>query len=209
MGLAEDVKALRMDGLSVKQIARQLGISVSTSSKYCRGLRPNNRLSSNNSAATAAAAEKWRIKREEIVNRAKKQWPGVKKDPSLLSLVALYWAEGTKRQQLFVITNSDPGIIRASITALNELGINDFSFNLRIYANLHNERACRRAWKGFIGRDITGCSTIKSRSSRPRKWSKYGVCSLYVRNGFEIWHKIMAWIDCWRKELKIEESCQL
>lgn len=206
-----EIRKLRIGGLSIKQIESELGVSRATVSKYCRGLRSNNK---NSTAycrkASECAKSKWKKKAEDISKKAKEDWSDLNDD--IKKMVAFYWAEGTKRvakgnTRSFEITNSDPGIIKYCLDSVHKIGDYEITVNISIYPE-QDGNLCADMWEKFLG--IRPVVYIKRwRSKKEKLYSKYGVCKLYVHKSFELWHSVMTWIECWREDLGIKDSCQL
>lgn len=208
------IKGLRMSGLSIKQIVGDTGFAVATVSKYCRGLRPNNKNKinlTNLKKASLTYRDNCLKRIEDCKNRALSEWPNISDDTK--KLIAFYWAEGSKRGKgntgAFEITNSDPGILKFCVGEIRKLCDNKITAYLSIYPE-QDSHLCTDKWEEFIG--IRPRVRIKQwrRDSKKRKlYSKYGVCSIYVHKSFDLWHSMMTWIDCWRSEIGIDDSCQL
>jgi predicted transcriptional regulator len=207
----DQIHSLRMFGGSVKSIAKELGISKATVSKYCKNLRPNNPFHSiGQEKASKQRAADLAEQRQEIRSKAKEEWPSIRENKSMLSLIAFYWSEGTKRcldhkTAKFAITNSDPGILAICKKTLEGLG---YIPQLRLYLRKEHDRGlCIRKWTQFIGIAPVG---VHIRTSQNRRiYSQYGVAVLEVLQSRRLWLSIMEWIECWRLEMGISESCQL
>jgi len=203
---------LRMDGLSVGSIVKITGFSKATISKYCRGLRENNK-SRGNINNIKPGQDVWKDKRSHIIKESKFKWESIKQNTDIIGLIALYWAEGKKRgkgqTQSFSIVNSDPGIIKHCINTINKIGNYKIAADVTIYPEQNGE-SCADKWEEFIGiRPKVYVKQWRREAKKQKLYSKYGVCRIYVYKSFELWHSVMTWIDCWRKELGINESCQL
>lgn len=211
------IKELRKLGVSIPNIAMQLNCSKATVSLHCKDIKLSNaKLSKliNNSKqsqkiATEAAQRKWSNIKVQAENDAEINWNFVKSDPELLSLVALYWAEGSKRNHnWFTLTNSDPGVILISIKSLTKLGIEKSRLKLTVTIfTSQSELDTKTEWE-----KITGIKTIvNSRAKRTNRklYSKYGVAALYVTKSSTLYYKIMKWISLWRMESNVKEGWQL
>jgi len=126
-------ESLRHQGKSIKEIARVLDVSQSTTSRWCADivLSPEHRdgLDKKRREAGAKALAPWiRRNRElkqsdiKIQDQLGRQDIGhiVRRDLFMLGL-GLYWGEGYKRgSQEWGFTNSDPKIIRAALAWLDK-----------------------------------------------------------------------------------------
>ena len=135
MKIAEKLNAesLRQHGESIKDIARKVGVSQSTVSRWCADitLSPDqlNNLDNKRREAGARALAPWvRKNREMKKNDIKVQTQFgradvgrvTKRDLFMLGL-GLYWGEGYKRgSQEWGFTNSDPKIIRTALAWLKQ-----------------------------------------------------------------------------------------
>lgn len=210
----EQIRKLRMDGLSLSEIASKLGVSKSTCSIYCSGLRPNNKPRSTSQIASDTNRRKWLSRADDIRQAARAEWLTVKNNHKILSMVAFYWGEGDKRVSCgntkgFGVTNSDPGIIKIVIDGLDELGIG--ADRIRAVVAVFPEqdaKECLYKWREFTG--VETRTILRKWTGRKHKiYSKYGLCKLRVTTSFEIYHKVMTWIQCWRESLGIFDGCQV
>jgi len=198
--------------MSIRQIVRETGFSTGSVSKYCSNLRLNNKnvpTLQSNTAGALANKIKWDKLKKAVTESAKKQWTKRKNDCNFLSLIAFYWAEGTKRggSQQFTLTNSDPGIISSCAKSLKLLNFCDLYMYVRIYEGQSTEQA-KIEWESKVEVPVKNIYIAKMR--KPHKlYSKFGVASLYHKKSFKLYHSIMAWIECWRNELGLVESWQL
>lgn len=161
---------------------------------------------------SAAWSNKQRLHREEVVRLARLEWCLIRSKPDIIALLALYWAEGNKRTKAtignFRITNSDPGIIVVAIKGLSQLSDKVPYLRIRLYPE-HDEELCRTRWQLWTGCEVRGIERIEWRGSKKRMYSAFGVCQLSLPRPGDVWLKIMTWIDCWRNDFGISESCQL
>lgn len=120
-------RQLRAKGVSVKSIARKLGVAKSSASLWVRDiilsveqlerLRQQNIKGGERGRLLGALKQKQdRLKRIEkgIVN-GKQMIKKLNKRELLLTGVALYWAEGTKKNREVAFCNSDPQLIQFMI----------------------------------------------------------------------------------------------
>lgn len=126
-------ESLRHQGMSIKEIARKVGVSQSTASRWCVDITlsssQRNALDTKRREAGAKALAPWirrnkELKQDDIKNQNKKGSQDIgrmmKRDSLMLGL-GLYWGEGYKRgSQEWGFTNSDPKIIRTILAWLRE-----------------------------------------------------------------------------------------
>lgn len=143
-----EARALRRNGLGIKTIAQKLNISSSTASLWCRDIELTpvqlKQLSKNAHdpyyGKRAANIAKQKRLREERIKRFFQQ--GIREVGKLdrqglfLSGIALYWAEGFKKDNLAGFSNSDPAMVRFFIHWLETCcGIKHKDLRLRLGVN--------------------------------------------------------------------------
>lgn len=126
-----DALSLRRGGASIKDIARRLGVSTSTASRWCTeivlSLQQRKALEKKQGLAAAKALAPWiqknralkeaDIKKQKLIGQ--KDMRRMSKRDLLLLGVGLYWGEGYKRgSQEWGFTNSDYGMIRVVLAWL-------------------------------------------------------------------------------------------
>lgn len=140
---------LRKAGRSVKEIARELGVSQSSASIWCKDVRLSNAqkqilLLRRRLAGAKALYSINKRRRAEKIADIDAQGRNGKKDVGILTYqhtlmfgLGLYWGEGYKRgSQEWGFTNSDPNIIRSIIFWLkNCYGIDSDRLRARLTIN--------------------------------------------------------------------------
>ena len=149
--LAED---LRRKGLSYKEIIAKVPVAKSTLSSWLKPMPLSQyekkvlrkRVYSNISKGRAKAAatnRKNRLQREKIVfDAAKREYDKYASEPLFATGVALYWAEGAKRQSMFHFMNSDEKMIETMLCWLekyNNLYRKDLYFRLFLHLPYKDE----------------------------------------------------------------------
>jgi hypothetical protein len=116
-------------------------------------------------------------------------------DPLHMAGCMLYWAEGEKRRNQVVFTNSDVAMVQFFMRFLRELGVRpqDCRIRLNVYTNnglplkeieRHWLRALGLPASCLRGHSINHYPT--SSSGRRRKKLPYGVCTLTVARSTEL-----------------------
>ncbi|TDD70920.1 hypothetical protein E1262_07235 [Jiangella aurantiaca] len=145
-GVREKARALRSDGWSVPEIARELGLAKSTAYVITKDVPWT--LSEDRAERRAAAARAgWRrekarrqAERERVTGEIGESFGELTDRELLIAGVVAYWAEGAKakpwnpREELRFI-NSDPDMIRLYLSWLDLLGIDRTRLKYRI--NIH------------------------------------------------------------------------
>ncbi len=126
-GLRLKARELRSKGVSVKSIARKLGVAKSSASLWVRDiilsveqlerLRQQGIKGSEKGRLLGALKQKQdRLARiEKGIVKGKQTLIKLNKREILLTGIALYWAEGTKKQRTVAFCNSDPELIQFMI----------------------------------------------------------------------------------------------
>lgn len=122
----------------------------------------------------------WRIAHE----KAKRLIRSLTERDKILIAVALYWAEGTKREFNFI--NTDPEMIHLFINVLRDvyhIKNEDFKITLRIYEDLDRD-SCLNYWSEIIGIKLDERkTTINVLSGFKNGKLKYGMCRVRVKKG--------------------------
>jgi len=141
---------LRKEGNSIKDIAKKLRVAKSTVSKWCRDIELTKKQIQNLAEKMKAGAYKGaraqyvrrleRIKKCEItgINKIGK----LSNRDFLLTGLALYWGEGTKKNGKVVVCNSDPRITKFMIKWFKKIfKVRSDRFTLRVGINkIHQNR---------------------------------------------------------------------
>ncbi len=203
---SDEIRNLRMEGLSIKQIATKLGISKSTASKWSKGLRPNNPRFSDNEQrqkASEASKNKWDILKQIVIKSAIDEWPKIRVDPIAMSFINLYWAEGDKgKRRAIRIANTDPKLIKFCYNFLRQWFKRPAHAEIRIYPDQNHEELMK-FWKDILPEVNVKTIRIENRDKRirkPNKKNKFGVCYFCVCD-WELYLKVITWIACWKKEI--------
>lgn len=119
----ERVVALRCEGFSLNYIAEKVGISKSTASLWCRDivltedqiLQLEQNAIKGSYAGRLKGAKANENKRKKVIESYKKEAEEVlsqtsKRDLDMI-MVGLYWGEGSKTENRFGFSNSDPAMV--------------------------------------------------------------------------------------------------
>ena len=217
--LRKQARGMRRKGQSTKSIARELGVSVSSVSRWCSDitLSPSQRSRLDRKAreASLAALKPWiersRMNKQADVlaqGRAGKEDVGAvsKRDLFMLGL-GLYWGEGYKRgSQECALTNSDPLIIRVFLQWIGtcyEVGMDRITARLTINI-LYKDRAeqLAKSWSKETGIPLSQFAAptfIHGYGNATRDPETYrGTLRVKVRNGTSLRRRILASIDAVR-----------
>lgn len=198
-------RALRREGMSIKSIAKKVGVSPSSVSGWCRDIKltPEQEEALQNSNARREAQVKGA--RANVIKHRKKrmkyQEEGRQKaregDPLHLAGCMLYWAEGEKARNEIKFVNSDADMMVLFIKFMREcFDIPENKFKIRINVYLGNGLSPEEIINYWLDAlNLTDKSLNKSRfnaqpksSKQTRKSLPYGVCELYVGGGQYMQH---------------------
>nr|WP_255479904.1 helix-turn-helix domain-containing protein [Quadrisphaera sp. RL12-1S] len=163
--LRETAAEMRRQGLPRAEIARELGIGLSTVARWFRedGVELGGAGLSGRAAAQAAARrtvdERWARQDAEQSRHAQTVGPLSARERLLIG-AALYWAEGAKskpwrRHHLVQFSNSDPAVVRFFLGCLQQLGIprKDVVCRVQIHRTADAE-AAEVWWRDQLGGDL-------------------------------------------------------
>lgn len=163
--LKEKAKALRLKGYSVKRIAKELHISLSTSSLWIRGiLLPAHIRKYLEKQAGEGRAKGWQVLRamrdhQHSLDRkeasASVQRIRFTKDIWKFLVAIIFWCEGSKRSLSggVRLTNSDPYLVSLFLTGLEKgFEIQRKQLKARLHLHqYHDERKQKFFWSGITG----------------------------------------------------------
>lgn len=214
---------LRKQGESIKFIAQHVGVSPSTASVWCRDIKLTSeqikRLEKQGKdplyGKRLEYVRKQQKKRIEKIKKLKQEGIGEVKELNKRELfiagVALYWAEGFKKDSQAGLASSDPAMINFFLRWLKEVcnySLDDFI--LRITVNIshkHRINTITNYWS-----DMTNISINQFQKPfyQKVKWKKvyenpeeyFGVLRVKVRKSTDFLRKIHGWIEGLRLQVK-------
>jgi transposase len=203
-------QALRLLGLSYREIAAVIPVSKGTLSSWCRDIA----LSKNQQDALASrrpdemtrtrvgsmlrgrALQRQRSSRE--AGRAEATL--LVQDPLWAAGTVAYWAEGAKRTNSLRFSNSDPALVclfvqwsKAFLGVTNER----FTVSLHLHDGLDEDEA-KRFWSERTGIPLSDFrkTWFKQEGSGHRKNKLYrGTASVRIRRSGDLFQRVMGWID--------------
>lgn len=209
-------REFRKKGLGIKTIAHKLDVSASTVSLWCRDvqLTPDQieKLSQNardpyygGRAAHIAKQKKLREEKvKKLLDQGVKDVGGMNKRDWFMSGIALYWAEGFKKDNLVGFANSDPSMINFFVHWLAfSCGVGKERLKLRVGVN--------EQYRNRIGEIETFWSKTlaipRNQFQKPFfqkvQWKKiydhpenyHGVLRVRVAKSTDLLRKIHGWIE--------------
>lgn len=212
--LRMEARDLRKNGLGIKAIAGKLGVSSSTVSLWCRDivLTPEqivelaHRARDPNYGRRLVYAQKQREQRmrriRELFEEGKSEVGQLTQRELFVAGVALYWAEGFKKDNMVGFSNSDPKMILLFVRWLQSLGISKSALKFRLGVNesfKDSVDTIQAFWESSL-------EVKKNQFQKPFfqqvKWQKaydnseayHGVLRVRVAKSTDLLRKIYGWI---------------
>ena len=206
---------MRRQGESVNVIARKLGVSKSTASLWVRDIILSvsdlEKLRQNSiegaELGRLRGALKQKKARLELVEKSKqwgfKQIGRLSKREFFMAGLALYWAEGSKKERRVQVCNSDADLIKLMIKWLEEyFGV--FTNRLTVHVGInemHKDRegVVKNYWSKATGIPLdqftkTSFKRVKSKKVYENFREHYGTLDIRVLKPAGIYYKIMGLI---------------
>jgi len=176
---------LRRMGESILTIARKVGVSKGTVSLWCgdiiltKGQRERLIQNDRRGGAVGRAMAAISIRNErmgrlaEYMDKGKRLVNHMSKRDIFIAGIALYWAEGNKKNRRLIFTNSDPKMIQIWMRWLKEclnISVNDISCNVGIN-QLHEYRVGKveKYWSNISGVPLENFRKVSLKMVKPSK----------------------------------------
>lgn len=214
--LREKARQLRKKGLGIKTIAHKLGVSSSTASLWCRDVKLSpeqikeleRRAHDPFYGRRAENIRRQQKKRLEMIEILKQK--GIKEVGDLtkreifIAGIALYWAEGFKKDKRLGFANSDPAMIKFLLNWLiKSCRVPKESIRLRVGLNISHKNRVNEVQDYWS--KITGVSkrqfqkpyfqkfTWKKEFPKPEEY--FGVLRIRANKQLPLFRKIHGWIE--------------
>ena len=206
---------LRKKGFGINEISRKIDISKRTVSRWCSTIkltrqqekilwqRSKTRYFENFKKYCEKRKEKTLIKIENLKKKGINEVGKISKKEFFLSGVALYWAEGFKKDHRLGFANSDPGMIKFFLKWLKNCGIEKESVRLRVGINITYKNRIKNIENYWA--KITNIPIAQFNKTFYQKtiWKKeyenkdnyYGVLRIRVNKSTDFLRKIKGWIE--------------
>ena len=208
----EQIQALRRQGLSYGEIRAQIPFSVAkgTVSRWRREIELTPEQLDRLDSMRRGSWYRNRLKgskmnqyrrAEEIAairSKARMEVPRLTQEELWLAGVMLYWAEGSKKQNV-TFSNSDASAVCLMMKWFREIcHVPEGRFRLRLHLHSGQDEASMKAfWSGITGLPLSqfGKSYVKKEGTGHRKNTLYmGTIQVRVSNS-NLLHTIQAWIE--------------
>lgn len=190
-GEKQNIVLMRQRGLSLREISRDSCRSKATIAGLVRGVR-----------VLPEYLDLWNQKRGGSKARATKRWELAEKhainllsDPAthdaLIICSCLYWAEGNKKD--FVLTNTDPEMVRVFVRYLVRLGLDKsrLRINIRVYQDINQESA-GNYWAGIVGIPSKQIGNFNVLEGKKAGKLEFGMCRLRLTRGEDYFKLLLS-----------------
>ena len=217
-----EARRLRKRGFSINEIAKSVGFSKRTVSRWCNDilldlkqkqilwLRAKVKHNENFKKYCERKHQKTIDKIEGLRREGMKKIGKLNQGELFIAGVALYWAEGFKKDMRFGFANSDPAMIKFCLKWLKEcLGIKNKEISLSVTANISYQEKIgkiEKYWEKVAG-------IPKTQFTKPffqkTKWLKeyekpndyHGVLRIRVVRSTDLLRKIKGFIEGLKKNI--------
>lgn len=211
--LRDKARQMRLEKrLTIDEIAERLALSRSTIYYWVRDIpippTPARKLAQ--TRAAAATSRKHRLLREAAYAQGVAEFERLSLAPTFRDFVALYIAEGYKRNRNVVaVGNSDSAVLRVCLDWLEEFTGAVWDFGLQYHADQDID-TLRRYWAAELEIEpefIRLQRKSNSNQLRKRNWrSRYGVLTIRC-NDTLLRARLQGWIDSLRKQWLDSARC--
>ncbi|HLM84340.1 MAG TPA: helix-turn-helix domain-containing protein [Candidatus Bathyarchaeia archaeon] len=207
---------MRKKGKSYKEISRKLGIPKSTMHYWFKNLQWSEKIKDNLTERSVklsrkrikkvikANKERWLKWREDFKKEAAEEFPKLRKNPTFIAGLMLYWGEGdSKLKNTTRLTNTDPRMISLFckfVVEILKVPRSDIKAHLTIYPDLSDSK-CKKYWSKETKLPINQFNkTQVIYGKHPTRRLENGICSIRVPRSCGLKEKIFVWIDLFSKE---------
>lgn len=193
---------LRNKGHSLNEIKDVVNRGYGTVYKYIKGV-----------PILKEYEENWKVKRGGSRARSIREWENSKAQASnilksfdykdkMIILACLYWGEGNKTE--LNIINSDPDLIRVTVSCLIDLGVSndDIKFGLRLFEDI-NKSIAVKFWADKLGISPKRISYFEIKNGKKVGKLQYGMCRVRVKKGGKYFKIIMSMVDLIKSSVQI------
>lgn len=213
----EQIRRLRREGHTIKEIVSVVGCAKSVVSYHCKNIeitprvrrkQMENKTFPHQHLGFKSASKRWNQLKNSVREQAVAEWESVRTDPLMMSFLGLYWGDGHKRAgaaktSVVGVTNNDYYFILAAYQCLVKLTDKVLTASITYYPS-HDKDECREFWSKLLPEARIKMYSVKDQRISPSEeilpCCQYGRCTLRVSD-WALWHKIMSWLDCWKKDL--------
>jgi AcrR family transcriptional regulator len=197
--------------MSLDEIAERLALPKTTVYYWIKDLplERHRRWSAGQRKGNGAMRNKWRLLREAAYARGVDEYDELVQLTTFRDFVALYIAEGFKRNRNRVsIGNSDERVVALSARWLNRLSQKTVWYSVQYHADQNLEALCD-FWGSVLGIDSSVIKLQRKSNSgqlKGRAWrSEHGVLTVGVNDTY-LRARLQAWIDRIREDWALDSA---
>ena len=175
------IKDARKRGFSIPEISREMRVPKSTVFRHIKGTKISpkyiNRWLERRNASKIMSERQWNLAHK----KACQLLDAIGERDLILLAVALYWAEGAKRD--FAFSNTDAEMIKVFVHALRRVFLvknEDIKVSLRLYEDL-NQKTCLHYWSKILGIKLAPDTSVNILKGSKNGKLKYGMCRIRVK----------------------------
>lgn len=206
---------LRQKGRSVKEIGKILNVSSSTVSLWVRHVplsslqkqRLQNKvfraLQRGRKKAERVQKRLRKIKKAKLTKEALKELGILTKRDLFIAGIALYWAEGFKKDNRLGFASSDAAMIRLFLKWLISVGVPKNNIRSRVGLNISQKKRIKEIEKYWSDQTAIPLPQFQKPFFQKFKWKKefpnpekyFGVLRIRANNQGDLFIKIKSWIE--------------
>ncbi|MAG59168.1 hypothetical protein CMO96_00020 [Candidatus Woesebacteria bacterium] len=213
----ENRKAIRLrkEGESIKDIASLLSVSPSIVSLWVRHIQLSpmqeqrlakkalNALQRGRKKALIIQQKERRRKKNRLIKEALREIGKLSKRDIFVVGIALYWAEGFKKDNRLGFANSDPKMIKLFLKWLKIVGVPKENIRLRVGLNISHKERVGKVQKYWEKQTSITTTQFQKPFFQKFKWKRqfpnpeeyFGVLRIRAINQGPLFIKIHAWIE--------------
>lgn len=208
-------RELRRKGLSINEIARKTGASKRSIGRWCQDIkltpkqerklweRANIAQVKNFKRYCEERKKRTIIKIEKLKKEGISEIGKVDNKQFFIAGVALYWAEGFKKDHRLGFASSDPNMIKFFLKWLKNCGVSKKNIRLRIGININYKNRTREIEKYWSKITETPLLQFNKPFYQKTVWKKeyedknnyYGVLRIRLNKSTDFLRKIKGWIE--------------
>lgn len=209
-----EARVLRQKGYSINEIARKLEVSKRSVGRWCQNIkltdqqeaklwdRANINKVLNFKKYCEKRKRKTKLKIERLNQLGIKEIGKLNNREYFLSGVALYWAEGFKKDERLGFANSDPFMIKFFLKWLEQCGIKKEDIRLRLGININSKDQTKIIVNYWSKLTKIPLSHFNKTFYQKTVWKKiyynrdryHGVLRIRVNRSTDFLRKIKGWI---------------
>lgn len=204
----------RKEGKSIKEIAEFLNVSPGSVSLWVRNIQLSSTQTRELAKRSLNALQKGRKKalktqqilrkqrKEKFIKEALKEIGKLSERDLFIGGVALYWAEGFKKDNRLGFASSDPAMIKFFLRWLKELRVPKRDIRLRVGLNISHKGRIQEVEKHWSKETKIPLSQFQKPFFQKFKWKKefpnpeeyFGVLRIRANSQGPLFTKIKSWI---------------